>query len=63
MLLPNIMESDLKINDWFIANKLTLNINKTKCMFIGPKHFDEYATKRVAAFFRDHIGMTNICAS
>ena len=33
------MESDLKIiNDWFMSNKLSLNIKKTKCMFIGPKH-------------------------
>ena len=40
---PNIiikhMESDLKkLNDWFITNKLSLNIKKTKCMFICPKH-------------------------
>ena len=33
------MESDLRmLNEWFTANKLSLNIKKTKFMFISPKH-------------------------
>jgi hypothetical protein len=33
------MESDLLLlNEWFKANKLSLNVKKTKFMFIGPRH-------------------------
>jgi ribonuclease P/MRP protein subunit RPP40 len=33
------IESDLKmLNEWFILNKLSINLKKTKYMFISPKH-------------------------
>ena len=33
------MESDLKfLNEWFVTNKLSLNVKKTKFILIAPKH-------------------------
>ena len=39
-----------KASRWFIANKLTLNVSKTKFMVFRDKkmHFDENAFKRLA---------------
>jgi hypothetical protein len=37
--IVKFIESDLKkLNEWFLANKLSLNILKTKFMIISPKH-------------------------
>ena len=39
--LTYCIEHDLElVQDWFNANKLTLNIDKTVCMVFSPKHID-----------------------
>lgn len=37
VLVESMMLDLERINNWLIANKLKLNVNKTKCMFIGSK--------------------------
>ena len=45
-LFPTVNEELININDWFMANKLSLNVRKTKySLFYKPSRIDELPFK------------------
>ena len=48
-LLTVVNKKLVNINDWFIANKLSLNMEKTKCSFFLKGYLDYITSQNVSS--------------